>query len=224
MDNRKSSEDTRNRSGKSDPEQRESGHKSNEHFSSNRDLARSGDKRYEGSDNADMYDDYNSGKEENYKGGGYYGSNYSSISELNRGRNYESNSGYRYSYEHLPSGQWPEVERAAQSRGFDLRGYELSQRGVHRGKGPRAYQRSDRPITEDINDLLTDDPYIDASDIEINVEKGEVTLTGTVESRHIKRRVEDVVERVSGVKHVENRLRPKLSGGQTVNIRNAEGR
>lgn len=221
MDNRKSSEEPRNRSGKSDAE-RESGHISNGRFSSNRALAHSRDNRYEDPDNADMYDDYNSGKEENFKGEGYYGSNYGSIAERNRGRNYESNSGYRYNYEHLPSGQWPEVEQAAQRRGFDLQWYELSRRGVHRGKGPRTYQRSDQRITEDINDLLTEDPYIDASDIEVSVEKGEVTLRGSVDSRHIKRRVEDIVEQVSGVKHVENRLRPKLLGGQTVNIRNAE--
>jgi hypothetical protein len=206
---------------RSDTEKRGARYTPEQYMGGNRDLARSRDRRYEGADDADMYDEYNSGKEENFKGGGYFGSNYGSISELNRGRNYESNAGYRDNYEHLPTGQWPEIERAAQSRGFDLRQYELSQRGVHRGKGPRAYQRSDQRITEDINDLLTEDPYIDASDIEVSVEKGEVTLSGTIESKHLKRRVEEVVERVAGVKHVENKLRAKLSGGQTVNIRNA---
>src|SRR5690606_19937537 len=35
----------------------------------------------------------------------------------------------------------------------------------HRGKGPRNYTRSDDRIKEDINDRLSDDPFIDASDI-----------------------------------------------------------
>ena len=39
------------------------------------------------------------------------------------------------------------------------------------------------------------------------VDKGEVTLSGTVASREAKRRAEDVIDRVSGVKHVQNNLR-----------------
>lgn len=63
----------------------------------------------------------------------------------------------------------------------------------------------------------------DASDIEVTVEKGEVILTGVVESRHIKRRVEDIIEeQVSGIKHLENRIRPKLPGGQIANIHNKD--
>lgn len=37
--------------------------------------------------------------------------------------------------------------------------------------------------------------------------KGEVTLTGTVNERFEKRRAEDITEEVSGVRHVENRIR-----------------
>jgi hypothetical protein len=36
---------------------------------------------------------------------------------------------------------------------------------------------------------------------------GEVTLTGTVESRYAKRLAEDLAESVSGVTHVQNNLR-----------------
>ena len=97
----------------------------------------------------------------------------------------------------------------------------MKQRGVHRGKGPKSYQRSDQRITDDINDVLTDDPYVDASEIEVIVSSGEVTLNGMVENKGIKRRVEDLVEDVSGVKHVENRLRLRFPGGQIVNIRTA---
>ena len=88
-------------------------------------------------------------------------------------------------------------------------------RGLHRGRGPKSYSRSDGRILEDVNDRLTDDPFLDASDIEVSVEKGEVTLSGQVSSRHDKRRAEDLAENVSGVKHVQNNLRVRdaSSGG-----------
>ena len=189
------------------------------YYEANRRLGESRDGIDRESDDHAQYDEFNSGKRENYNADGYYGSRYGSIGELNRGRNFESNAGYRDNYNQLTTGQWPEVERAAQSRGFNLQEYELSRRGVHRGKGPRSYQRSDQRMEEDINDLLTEDPYIDASEIEVKVQKGEVTLSGVVANKHIKRRVEDVVEQVSGVRHIENRLRAGRQG-EAVNISN----
>jgi hypothetical protein len=80
-------------------------------------------------------------------------------------------------------------------------------RGVHAGRGPRGYQRSDERIREDINDRLTDDAYVDATDIEVSVNNSLVTLTGRVNSREEKRRAEDIVDSVSGVKDVSNQLR-----------------
>jgi osmotically-inducible protein OsmY len=77
----------------------------------------------------------------------------------------------------------------------------------HRGKGPRNYQRSDDRIREDVCDRLADDDMLDASDIEVNVNGSEVVLSGTVLSREAKRHAEDLVESVSGVRHVENRIR-----------------
>lgn len=79
--------------------------------------------------------------------------------------------------------------------------------GRHRGRGPKNYTRSDERIREDVNDRLSDDSWLDASEIEVQVSKCEVTLTGTVESREDKRRAEDIAERVSGVKNVQNNLR-----------------
>jgi len=78
-----------------------------------------------------------------------------------------------------------------------------------RGRGPKNYRRSDERIKEDINDRLSDDHFLDASDIEVSVSSTEVTLTGSVNSRTDKRRAEDIAEQVSGVTNVENRLRVK---------------
>jgi hypothetical protein len=80
-------------------------------------------------------------------------------------------------------------------------------RDQHRGRGPRGYTRSDERIREYVHDRLTDDPMLDASDIEVSVGNGEVTLNGMVDGRHDKRRAEDVAEGVPGVTHVQNNLR-----------------
>jgi hypothetical protein len=82
-----------------------------------------------------------------------------------------------------------------------------AERGTYAGRGPRGYQRSDERISEDINDRLTDDAYVDATDIEVIVNDSVVTLKGRVGSREEKRRSEDIAESVSGVTDVSNQLR-----------------
>jgi hypothetical protein len=90
----------------------------------------------------------------------------------------------------------------------------------YRGRGPKGYKRSDQRVQEDVNDRLYDDPYVDASEIDVSVSGGEVTLAGTVDSRNARRRAEDIVEQVSGVSHVQNNLRVRQAqstgmGGST---------
>jgi hypothetical protein len=79
--------------------------------------------------------------------------------------------------------------------------------GSHRGRGPKGYRRSDQRIHEDVCERLTEDRFIDASNIEVVVKDGEVILSGTVSSRGLKRRAEDLAETASGVAHVQNNLR-----------------
>jgi len=83
------------------------------------------------------------------------------------------------------------------------------------GRGPKGYQRSDDRIREDLCDRMTDDPILDASEIEIDVRQGEVTLTGLVTSRDQKRRAEDIAECVGGVRDVTNQLRVTRDGGHS---------
>lgn len=86
-------------------------------------------------------------------------------------------------------------------------GYTTIVVGRFYGRGPKGYRRSDERIREDVSEELWRDPEIDASDVEIQVENGEVTLTGKVEDRHQKRLAEDLAERVSGVNDVHNQLK-----------------
>lgn len=91
------------------------------------------------------------------------------------------------------------------------RGYE--RRGRFAGRGPKGYRRSDERIREEICDLLTEDPEIDASEVTVTVENGEVTLEGCVADRQMKRDAEDCIESISGVRQVHNRLRNEPMGG-----------
>jgi osmotically-inducible protein OsmY len=57
---------------------------------------------------------------------------------------------------------------------------------------------------------------LDASNITVTVQGSEVTLDGFVSSRWDKRRAEDLVEDVSGVRHVQNNLRVNNSSTDTL--------
>lgn len=85
---------------------------------------------------------------------------------------------------------------------------------TYTGRGPKGYKRSDERIQEEISDELTRHPEIDASDIEVQVQDGEVTLSGTVDDRKTKRLAEDLAEQCSGVQQVHNRVRVQKSSAQ----------
>jgi hypothetical protein len=80
-------------------------------------------------------------------------------------------------------------------------------RGRFTGCGLKTYVRPDERIYDDINEELTLHSEIDATEIEVCVNDGEVVLTGFVENRRMKRLAEDVAEGVYGVKGVLNNLR-----------------
>ncbi len=82
-----------------------------------------------------------------------------------------------------------------------------SNRGRHVGKGPKNYMRSDDRIKEDVCEAICQHGDIDASNVEVEVEDGTVTLSGTVEERRMKHLIEDAIEEVSGVKDVANQIR-----------------
>jgi len=143
-------------------------------------------------------------------------------------RDYYRQSGYRSNYPSSESGF--ETNRENDRNWWDRASDEVSSwfgdedaerrrqmdaRGGHRGRGPKNYVRSDDRIRDDVNERLTDYDYLDASDIEVQVNNSEVVLSGTVETRYEKRAAEDIADRVSGVKNVENRLRIRREQQQT---------
>ena len=77
----------------------------------------------------------------------------------------------------------------------------------HHGLGPRDYRRADARVYEDVCEALTHDSEVDATEIEVKVTDGEVTLLGTVTSREQKRRAGFIADRMPGVRDVHNQLR-----------------
>ncbi len=92
--------------------------------------------------------------------------------------------------------------------GYNQGGYG-AQGGERRptGRGPKNYTRSDTRIYEEICDAIANDGAVDASDVEVKVEKGEVTLVGTVRDRNTSRRIEDIIDRITGVKDMHNQIK-----------------
>ncbi len=79
--------------------------------------------------------------------------------------------------------------------------------GPYTGMGPTDFTGTDEWITDQINQRLMIHGYLDARDINVSVEDGIVTLTGSVDSRKAKRMAEDTVDSVLGVIDVNNELR-----------------
>jgi len=88
------------------------------------------------------------------------------------------------------------------------------ERGQFAGRGPKNYRRSDQRIQEEVCDRLTSDPQVDASEIQVTVKDGEITLEGSVHERRMKRLAEDCAESISGVSQVHNRLRVEDEGSR----------
>lgn len=77
------------------------------------------------------------------------------------------------------------------------------------GVGPRGWHRPDERIEEEIVQRLADAEWVDASDVEVEVSDGVVTLSGEVETRAERRAAEEIAAEVSGVVDVVDELRAR---------------
>jgi hypothetical protein len=82
----------------------------------------------------------------------------------------------------------------------------------HRGRGPKGYRRSDETIKEDVSEALYRSSEVDASEIEVKVENGIVTLKGFIDDRNQKRLAEATIENLAGIEDVYNDLRIRNKG------------
>jgi osmotically-inducible protein OsmY len=107
-----------------------------------------------------------------------------------------------------------EARMDALRRRLDQLGRRFRQaRGGQRGRGPRSTENAqalgdeDTRIWNEVSACLSDDWYVDGTEITLSVDNGEVTLDGVVENRAEKRLAEDCADSVPGVVDVHNRLR-----------------
>jgi hypothetical protein len=85
-------------------------------------------------------------------------------------------------------------------------GSGLQARGAFRVESPRGYKRSSDNLGEQICDRLESHGGVNASEIEVQVQEDEVTLSGRVASREQKRLAEQCAESVRGIRDVHNHL------------------
>lgn len=78
--------------------------------------------------------------------------------------------------------------------------------GITGGGGPRLRRKPDDSLAQEIHEILTSDPELDSTDIEVVVEGGAVTLSGEVEHPDARHLAEELTESISGVRLVHNRL------------------
>jgi osmotically-inducible protein OsmY len=191
------------------------GHNGGNRYGNNRNEHRLDSMGSLGND-TNRFEDEDSGNRGAYgqRGTGNYGGSYKS-GNYNRGetRNFDyrnNRGGSSYNNRGNDRNWWDKTkdevsgwfgdENAQQRRNVD-------QMNEHRGKGPKGYTRTDERIKEDVHERLTEDGQIDASEVEVDVKNGEVFLKGTVKNRQEKRRAEDIIENISGVKNVENHIK-----------------
>jgi osmotically-inducible protein OsmY len=84
-------------------------------------------------------------------------------------------------------------------------------RDAHRGGMSGEYARDgewsdDERLRASVSQRLTDHEAIDASDVDVGVANGEITLSGTCRTRGEKRLAEDLAWACGGVHDVHNRL------------------
>jgi osmotically-inducible protein OsmY len=78
--------------------------------------------------------------------------------------------------------------------------------GPFAGRGPRGFHRADQRIFQSVCQLLEDHPDLDAREIEVGVESGEVTLSGSVRDERSAQIAENCARTVPGVLGIRNRL------------------
>jgi hypothetical protein len=85
-----------------------------------------------------------------------------------------------------------------------------------RGRGPKGYLRTDDRIREDVCERMSWNDELDATEIDVRVENGDVILEGSVETRYMKRLAGDLAERVPGVIDVHNAIRVNNSAEEAL--------
>lgn len=118
--------------------------------------------------------------------------------------------GPQHDHEHWPAGHYRGRGNRQDHTGPNgpwLEGVGAEHMRSPRARMPKGYRRSDERIFEEVCEVLSDHGDIDASDIEVTVDDGDVILRGTARSRWARYYAEDLAAGVRGVRDVVNELR-----------------
>ncbi len=121
----------------------------------------------------------------------------------------------------LGYGSYDEANRSPHEHGGDGGRYvggSASPQQQQPGRAPRGYARSDERVKEDLIQRIVHEG-MDASELEVEVQNGEVTLSGSVQDRQLRLRLEHLADGVNGVNDVHNNIRVKReasSSGQAL--------
>lgn len=163
---------------------------------------------------------YGRGGEESYGSGSSYGGQYGAQQWRS-----EPSWGER---DYRGEGRWGERDEGWRGGGRDDRSFmermgDKFRHGMDRitGRGPKGYRRSDERIREDVCERIARSG-VNAEDVEVQVETGEVTLSGEVENRWDKRHLEDMIDDIFGVDEVHNHLRLRRETATSTESREGE--
>ncbi len=159
---------------------------------------------------------------------GYYPGNFGLSRRNTMGRNFGYGRGATYGYNQMQNrwsgynqpGPWVnDFDTDVEDIDYDMP-YDVSYTefwlipGPFTGVGPEGYKRSDQRIEDDICDRLAHHGQIDARNVQVKVQNGDVTISGEVNSRQARRMAEDVAESVLGVADIHNELKVKKTARQ----------
>ena len=115
--------------------------------------------------------------------------------------------GGRVSFRHSSKEAAPGSSGTAWHEGGQLR------ESKPRPRGPKGYKRADERIFEELCDRLSVAPSVDATDVEVQVHDGAVTLAGAVPDPAMRGAAQEIAESVVGVLEVHNRISYAASSG-----------
>lgn len=90
---------------------------------------------------------------------------------------------------------------------------ETGMSGEHKGLGPKTAKTGEDPVLHAVHDALTHEAWLDATDIELLVTGGKVTLTGTVNTEQQRELAGKTSAAAKGVTEVVNNLTIDANSG-----------
>ncbi len=129
----------------------------------------------------------------------------------NQGNSAEAQNASDGAHDSAINGTWPTGQRPQDVSGTGQYTDRHMNPHVYTGSSQTDQETSDTRIKQIINIHLLNHEHINVRDIDVSVNDGEVTLTGTAEDEHIKRIVEETVASIPGVAKIYNQIEVKPS-------------